>query len=43
MNIFVQATEHDIHMYAKFGCLYVYRFLYIISLNFAFLEFYIVQ
>jgi hypothetical protein len=27
-------------MYAKFGCLDVYGFLYIISLNFAFLEYY---
>jgi hypothetical protein len=43
MSNFIQATEPDIHMYAKFGCLDVYRFLYIISLSFAFLEFYIMQ
>jgi hypothetical protein len=24
---FVQATEYDVYMYAKFECLYVYRFL----------------
>jgi hypothetical protein len=27
MNNFVQTTEHDVHMYAKFGGLTVYEFL----------------
>jgi hypothetical protein len=43
MRNFIQATKHDIHIYAKFGYLDVYRFLYTISFNFAFLEVYIMQ
>jgi hypothetical protein len=27
MSNFSQATEHDVHMYAKFGYLYFYVFL----------------
>jgi hypothetical protein len=29
MGNFVQSTEHDVHMYEKFECLYVYRFFII--------------
>jgi hypothetical protein len=29
MNNFVQATEHDVHMYVKFECSNVYIFLQI--------------
>jgi hypothetical protein len=43
MSIFVPATEHDIHMYANFGCLDVYRCFAHNFLSFAFLEFYIMQ
>jgi hypothetical protein len=29
MNNFLQATEYDVYMYAKFECVEVYRFLQI--------------
>jgi hypothetical protein len=35
---FVQATENDVHMCAKFGGLKLYGYLLIISSGFAFME-----
>jgi hypothetical protein len=34
MGNFVQATEHDVHMYAKFEYLDIYRFLQLNTLTF---------
>jgi hypothetical protein len=40
---FVQATEHDVHMYAKFGYFTFYEFLYLNTSRFDLYEFSIRQ
>jgi hypothetical protein len=41
MRNFVQATEHDIHMYEKFEYLYILRVLQINTSRFELWQFYI--
>ena len=43
MIIFIQATEHEVYMYAKFEYLIVYRFLKLNNSKFEFLQFSIMQ
>jgi hypothetical protein len=39
MNSFVQATEHEVYMYAKFEYLIIYRYLQLNTSRFQFLKF----
>jgi hypothetical protein len=43
MRYFIQAIEYNMNLHAKIQGLIIHGFLYITSLSFAFLEFYIVQ